>query len=1068
MNIFKKLLAEDLYTVHLKTVEGIKFTRREIDIISCMVNSRIPSKEIAAILLISTKTIDNYIRDILGKLGSPYKYRYQIVDFIKKTDKYNILKNEYYRAVQYDICFKQCLESISWYSKNHEQCCFLLPQDKQKFVMELYTKIVADLNRIKIKIITHSVDEGSPITFRFFFIEETIPSEQDKTVQKQVLYLKFDREDNSTNEIHELINLEVFESYYDAFFSLLKFFLREEDISSSIEKFNEKLKNIDGEKQPDMAIENSKSIYLSLKDLSKKSVIWFCCIFSVFVVSAFTFSIYVYVPSQPVRSELILPHESYFLNRRNTIEQIRDIFKKQRGIQTVALIGIGGSGKTTLATQYASLQNFDVIWKVSSKDKASIFDSYEHLLYNLAKDDQERNEINHLETIKDRNIRNETILSFLKKKMKATTRWLLIFDNVEQLEDIQELLPRDPIAWGNGQVLITTRNQNIKFNLYIGGIIYVNELNDEQKYDLFSRIYGKEKSIIDEQIPQIKEFLRIIPSFPLDILTSASYLRSTKISFNEYKELISKQQPEFADFEKIILKSVGEYSQTRSNIIKLSLEKIVNKTEEFKKLLYFISLINNYGIPIVFLELIASKRVVDQFLFNLNEYSLIMGADSFDSSSSFSIHDATHEIIKKFIENDCNLKNKASSLEVFSTIIRDKLYSTVFDETNLPQTKLLLNHCVKFLKNSELFLQEELKQDISAEIGRAYFYLGDYRTAKIFLDDSLVVFKARKKESEKRRISDLRLLCFIGDLYGSAMLIGAFERDTQEFQNLTKLLEEEVNSVALKSKKEFFSEGLIYLGLMYQFLAYLKDEDKVEEIILKVCEQQNVEEKLLSFSPKIGAFSFYIQDSELKKIYEKAHSLTQQGFDIVLDTFGPEHKNAGFAYHYMGISNNLVGKHEDARKMLEKANDMYKKTYPSENIRIGWSAFILATIYVDLGLFERAQPLFENALMIYKKYYDSSNNMILKFENQMSENLMQLGRLDEAEKNLKENLGKTILSPNTNTIKTIQLLIKLYQKKIDQKQRIEKNKTLQSGCITLLCKKIKEKVDQKSFLVKGS
>ena len=94
--------------------------------------------------------------------------------------------------------------------------------------------------------------------------------------------------------------------------------------------------------------------------------------------------------------------------------------------------------------------------------------------------------------------------------------------------------------------------------------------------------------------------------------------------------------------------------------------------------------------------------------------------------------------------------------------------------------------------------------------------------------------------------------------------------------------------------------------------------------------------------------------------------------------------------------------------------------------------------------------------------------MILKFENQMSENLMQLGRLDEAEKNLKENLGKTILSPNTNTIKTIQLLIKLYQKKIDQKQRIEKNKTLQSGCITLLCKKIKEKVDQKSFLVKGS
>jgi DNA-binding CsgD family transcriptional regulator len=61
------LFPESIYSKHLATINGIKFTRREIDVIACLLSARGTSK-IASLLSIAVRTVVTHIRNIMLKL----------------------------------------------------------------------------------------------------------------------------------------------------------------------------------------------------------------------------------------------------------------------------------------------------------------------------------------------------------------------------------------------------------------------------------------------------------------------------------------------------------------------------------------------------------------------------------------------------------------------------------------------------------------------------------------------------------------------------------------------------------------------------------------------------------------------------------------------------------------------------------------------------------------------------------------------------------------------------------------------------------------------------------------
>ncbi len=184
---------EELFKKYLTTIHGIKFTFREIDIISCILNNR-GEKKIAIICRISPTTVSTHCRNIMVKLTCNSKD--QIIDFIEKSGLLKIFK-EYYLHLLIKAYFEEAL-----------------------------IKIASQIN-VKYYHLQNTSIKGSPL---YSVIQNHFSLANIKLSYKQDLSLAIDLQ-----SIRQ-------ESYYQDFFSLLFQVISNEKINSIYSNFQEKCK----------------------------------------------------------------------------------------------------------------------------------------------------------------------------------------------------------------------------------------------------------------------------------------------------------------------------------------------------------------------------------------------------------------------------------------------------------------------------------------------------------------------------------------------------------------------------------------------------------------------------------------------------------------------------------------------------------------------------------------------------------------------------------------------------------------------------------------------------------
>ena len=103
-------LKEEVYNKQLHEIADIKFTRREIDVIACILHNR-GEKKIATLLQdISYRTVGAHARNIMNKLGCNSKDF--IIDFIEKSGKLQDVR-QYYFYLVVESSFIKILQKIS-------------------------------------------------------------------------------------------------------------------------------------------------------------------------------------------------------------------------------------------------------------------------------------------------------------------------------------------------------------------------------------------------------------------------------------------------------------------------------------------------------------------------------------------------------------------------------------------------------------------------------------------------------------------------------------------------------------------------------------------------------------------------------------------------------------------------------------------------------------------------------------------------------------------------------------------------------------------------------------------
>jgi tetratricopeptide (TPR) repeat protein len=188
--------------------------------------------------------------------------------------------------------------------------------------------------------------------------------------------------------------------------------------------------------------------------------------------------------------------------------------------QLRAVQGIGGVGKTAIAIEYAYRyrSEYDVVWWIPADQLSSVRSSLAQLASRL-----------HLDTPPAAGIDGAipVVLDALRRG-EPCSRWLLIFDNADQPEEIRGLVPRGP-----GDVLITSRNHRWQSVI---DTVPMDVFTREESTEFLNRRVARELSKDDAN-----RLANSLGDLPLALEQAGAMLAETGMPADEYLRLLEER-----------------------------------------------------------------------------------------------------------------------------------------------------------------------------------------------------------------------------------------------------------------------------------------------------------------------------------------------------------------------------------------------------------------------------------------------------------------------------------------------------------------------------------------------
>jgi tetratricopeptide (TPR) repeat protein len=216
---------------------------------------------------------------------------------------------------------------------------------------------------------------------------------------------------------------------------------------------------------------------------------------------------------------------SLFTGREQNLRQLRAELHAQGAAVVLALHGLGGVGKTQIALEYAHRfrSDYDLIWWVDCEQPQYV----DAALVDLGWGIQEQFATG--PTTGATGAEVARIVVRLLSEGQVPGRWLLIFDNADDLETIRGFLPK-----GNGHVLITSRNREWEHEARPLGI------------DIFDRSDSvehlmKQASWLTEA--EAKAIAQATGDLPIAVAAAGAWLESTRMPVEIYLTELDRQGP---------------------------------------------------------------------------------------------------------------------------------------------------------------------------------------------------------------------------------------------------------------------------------------------------------------------------------------------------------------------------------------------------------------------------------------------------------------------------------------------------------------------------------------------
>jgi tetratricopeptide (TPR) repeat protein/transcriptional regulator with XRE-family HTH domain len=732
-----------------------------------------------------------------------------------------------------------------------------------------------------------------------------------------------------------------------------------------------------------------------------------------------------------VRSELLIPsyfhvvhgRNSYFTGRDSLLTSLYDTLIEASEVQLpVALCGLGGIGKTQLAIEYTyrSREMYQaVFWARADQYDALVADFVDiaSILHLPEREEQNTNKVIHA----------------VKRWFMSHTDWLLVFDNVENLDRVAPFLPLNR----QGHILLTTRTQVVgtyaeKFD--------VDKMNLEEGITFFLRRAKKMKramSIDQADARQRKlaaKVVRELDGLPLALDQAGAYIEEDGCTITEYLELYRKQRD-------LLLKERGivnsGHPESVVTTFQLSFERVQQNNVLATEFLYFLAFVHPDAISEELLCVDITDNVpsirpkVNHVMFHkaigeLLKYSLIR---QLSDTRILSIHRLVQAVIQDGM--------KGSDRKMWSRIALSCVYETI--ATSDRETMHLYH---RYIPHAQV-CNEWIKQwDFrSSEAIYLLIELSRYSRRQAFYDQAEQYSQRALDILNKKRLAgDTDVVSTYANLALAYREQGKYTQAKSYFQQVIEVLttKEPVDDEAL------FALNLSSLALCEMELRELSEAEhhalQARSILERVLPPEHPE---IAYCLTILATIYREQDKyeEAKLLYEQvlaireqrkkpgdvevaaslnnlatisilqnkpaeAALLNQRALEMYKKVYGPKHPEVARCLLCLGDSAILQNDWLQAEQYNQQAMEIFSKTVGAENYRLIEPLKNLAICAKYRKEHKEAQQLFKRALNIAEKYPDVD---IVELVNMYAELLEQGEQHDSAvelQEHFKERLSR--------------------------------------------------------------
>lgn len=984
----------------LLDINGINFTRREIDVIACILNGR-STKLAATLLTVSHKTIDAHIRNILLKLKAQTQRR--IVEFIESSDKYLYLK-EHYTKLLIHAKFELILKNLQNSCDEPVSLCIVTNEGLRDQQSEFVKQLSFHFKLAGINVSSTPIRNIKTHVIHCAFTNDTQSYSVTKTLEQcayPIIFLTLGEPITNSDKKPPLNSIYVKlldqEHYYSLVFLLLAKILPSESMTKNVEVFNAQYCMLNNnnivpsrsEENANRTSEHSEKRIFHVKKInlfSQKLTLSIAAV-CVFLVIIFCTSIYITninsANSKEIAKEIAIPNinpisvqieaggsvtwnlprqDHKFIGREALLEELKKQLHNQNfdagknvntsSFNVAVCAGLGGIGKTQLALQY--IHNSKHFYKLKAWFAAE----------NINQLKQEYIDFAWALGYRDRGPSFENAFIYIKEWLSKNPEWLLVYDSVNSYEEIKDFLP----AMSGGNVILTTRQQNWpntfkKLNIEL--------MTEKESMDLIQSIVSQ-KTQPDEET--VKHLVRTLGYLPLALSQAGAYIRQTSISFADYSKLYDEHAQEFLSDKAL---PEGTNSRPIATTWNISLEAIARED------------VTKYNNPLALHLLgacayLAPSKIPYQLLLNwlkvsypkmtkheiilakligqLGKYSMI----SKDEEGNIIIHRLVQAVVRSQQTMALGRKNYYPTLtkKTFNILLQSIhneftknehiLENERRQKALLPHMQSLLAHYDKIWPNAADVIIEPLLNDIGSVFG----LIGDWHIGKHYHERALELME---KHYSKRSIKVTNSL----DLLGNAARHSGDIKKAQFFHQL---------SLAIKEKyygqdhiKVAFS--LDYLGRDYRSLGDFKQAKELHERSLIVKERYYGKDhvEVSHTLDQLGRDYRNLWDvKQAKKIHERSLKIKEINY-------GKGHVEVAYTLDQLGSEYRYLGDAKQAKELHERSFLIKEKYYGKDHVKVAHTMDQLGMDFMYLHEIKRAKLLHESSLKIKEKHYGSNH-----------------------------------------------------------------------------------------------